>query len=57
LKLRILMIVDTFSRFSPAIDPRYSYRGEDVVQALERVCKSVGYPETIRVEQALSSSP
>jgi putative transposase len=50
-KLRILTVVDTFSRFSPAIDPRFSYRGEDVVQTLERVCKSIGYPETIRVDQ------
>jgi putative transposase len=23
--------VDTFSRFSPGVDPRFSYRGEDVV--------------------------
>lgn len=27
-KLRVLTIVDTFSRFSPAIDARFSYRGE-----------------------------
>lgn len=47
-KLRVLTIVDTFSRFSPAIDPRFSYRGEDVVLTLERICKSVGYPKTIR---------
>ena len=43
--------LDTFSRFSPAIDPRFSYRGEDVVQILERVCAKVGYPATIRVDQ------
>ncbi len=49
-KLRILTIVDTFSRFSPATDPRFSYRGEDVVQTLERVCATVGYPKTIRVD-------
>lgn len=30
-KLRILTIVDIWSRFSPAVDPRFSYRGEDVV--------------------------
>lgn len=28
-KLRVLTIVDIWSRFSPAVDPRYSYRGED----------------------------
>jgi putative transposase len=43
-KIRVLTIVDTFSRFSPAIDPRFSYRGENVVQTLEQVCRIVGYP-------------
>ena len=43
--------VDTFSRFSPIIDPRFSYRAEDVVQSLERICRSNGYPKTIRVDQ------
>lgn len=42
-KLRILTVVDTHSRFCPAADPRFAYRGEDVVQALERVCKQIGY--------------
>ena len=50
-KIRILTIVDTFSRFSPALDPRFSYRGEDVVLTLERICGNVGYPKTIRVDQ------
>jgi putative transposase len=50
-KIRILTIVDTFSRFSPAVDPRFSYRGEDVVLALETACKGVGYPQSIRVDQ------
>lgn len=27
-----------------------SYRGEDVVQTLERVCGQIGYPKTIRVD-------
>ena len=50
-RLRILTVVDTFSRFSPVIDPRFSYRGEDVVRTLEVVCKRVGYPKAIRVDQ------
>ena len=50
-KLRILTIVDTYSRFSPAVNPRFSYRGEDVVLALERVCHQIGYPQSIRVDQ------
>ena len=49
-KLRILTIVDTHSRFCPAADPRFAYRGEDVVRTLERVCAQVGYPKTIRVD-------
>ncbi len=53
-KIRVLTVVDTFSRFSPVVDPRFSYRGEDVVATLERTCRSVGYPKTIR---APSSSP
>lgn len=44
----MLTIVDAFSRFSPVVDPRFSYRGEDEALTLERICKSVGYPKTIR---------
>ncbi len=50
-KLRILTILDLFSRFSPTIGPRFSYRGEDVVATLDRVCAEVGYPDSIRVDQ------
>ncbi len=50
-KLRVLTLVDIFSKFSPAIDPRFSYRGEDVVETLERVCAKTGCPKTIRVDQ------
>ena len=50
-KIRVLTVVDTFSRFSPVIDPRFSYRAEDVVATLERVCVATGYPKTIRVDQ------
>lgn len=50
-KIRVLTVVDTFSRFSPTIDARFSYRGEDVVQTLEQVCQDVGYPKSIRVDQ------
>jgi hypothetical protein len=38
-KICVLTIVNTFSRFSPAVDPRFSYRGEDVVLTLERPLK------------------
>ena len=50
-KLRVLTVVDTFSRFCPAVDPRFSYRGEDVVRTLDEVCAQVGCPKTIRVDQ------
>jgi putative transposase len=50
-KIRVLTVVDIFSKYSPIIDPRFSYRAADVVMALEKVCCEVGYPKTIRVDQ------
>jgi putative transposase len=50
-KIRVLTVVDIFSKFSSAIDPRFSYRGEDVVATLEQVCARTGCPGTIRVDQ------
>ena len=50
-KLRVLTVVDTFSRFSPVLEPRFSFRGADVVEVLEEVCRQVGFPATIRVDQ------
>ena len=50
-KIRVLTVVDTFSRFSPVVDPRFSYRAEGVVTKLEKVYGRVGYPRTIRVDQ------
>jgi putative transposase len=50
-KLRVLTIVDTFSRYSPAAEPRFSFRGADVVEVLERIGREVGFPATIRVDQ------
>lgn len=43
-------MVDIFSSFSPAVDARFSYKGEDVVQTLERVCRQVGYPASVRMD-------
>ncbi len=50
-KIRILTVVDTFSYFVPVLDPRFSYRGEDFVATLDRVCRRTGYPATIRDDQ------
>lgn len=46
-KLRILTVVDTHSRFCPVLDARFSYRGEDVVQTLEKVSSAVWFCKTI----------
>jgi putative transposase len=37
IQARVLTIVDTFSRFSPAVEPRFNFRGGHVVEVLERV--------------------
>ncbi len=55
-KLRILTVVGTYSRLSPVVDPRFSYRGEDVVATLDRACRKIGYPKTIRVDNGSGSA-
>jgi putative transposase len=40
-KLRILTVIDTFSRYAPVVDPRLAYRGVDVVATPERACKEM----------------
>lgn len=45
-----VLTVDTFSRFWPADDPRFDYRGEDFVATLDRACRRIGYPKTIGVD-------
>ena len=32
------------------LDARFSYKGEDVVATLDRICRTTGYPKTIRVD-------
>ena len=49
--MRVLTIVDIFSRYSPGVEARFNDRGADVVETLERVCREVGYPQSIRVDQ------
>lgn len=49
-KIRVLAIVDAWSKVSPAIDVRQRYRGADVVDTLERVTSVYGKPKTIRVD-------
>ena len=50
-KLRVLTIVNTFSRFSPALEPRFTFCGADVVEVLERVGREAGFPAAIWVDQ------
>jgi putative transposase len=47
----VLTIIDTFSRFSPAIEPRFDFRGPDVVEILKEVGRQVGFPTAIRIDQ------
>jgi putative transposase len=50
-KIRILTVIDAFTRYVPATDVRERFTGADVVASLERVCAEVGYPKSIRVDQ------
>lgn len=52
-KIRVLTMIDTFSRYVPVLDLRFSCRGEDVVATLEREWTQIGYPKIISVEQGL----
>jgi putative transposase len=49
-KVRVLAIVDNYTRLSPAIEVRMSYRGVDVVNTLRRVELQYGRPKRIRVD-------
>ncbi len=49
-KIRVLSIVDNFTRVSPALDVRTSYRGSDVVETLDRIAAVHGRPKRIRLD-------
>jgi hypothetical protein len=40
-----------------SIRPRLTFRGTDVLEILEGVCKEVGFPATIRVDQGSEFVP
>ena len=42
-----LTVIETYSHPSPSIGPRFRYRVDDVVQTLDRLCATIGYPKTI----------
>jgi putative transposase len=52
---QLLTIVDTFTPFSPALEPRFTFRGADVVEVLERIGRQVGFQASIRSIKAPSS--
>ena len=49
-RLRLLTIVDNFSRVSPFIGVGFRYKGYDVVTALNLAVAQYGVPESIRVD-------
>jgi hypothetical protein len=51
LKKRIKEICETHVRYGyRRVYSRFSYRGEDVVATLDKACRKIGYPKTIRVD-------
>ena len=49
-KIRLLTIVDHFTRESIAIDVGQRFRGKDVAETLERISVDRSLPKTIRVD-------
>jgi putative transposase len=49
-RIRVLTIVDIFSKLSPTIGVGFSYKGSDVVETLEQAVKAQGCPKRIRLD-------
>lgn len=49
-RIRVLTIVDVFSKVSPAIGVGFSYKGCDVVDTLEQAIRAHGCPKRIRLD-------
>ena len=49
-KLRMLTVVDCYTRECLAIDVGQSLKGEDVVDSLNRICRERGLPKTIKTD-------
>jgi putative transposase len=47
---RMLTVLDQFSRQSPLIEPRFSFSGRDVVDALDRIVARTGTPASITID-------
>jgi len=49
--LKILTVVDDFTKESVLIEPAYSLTGDDVAELLDRVSQFRGYPDAVRTDQ------
>jgi len=49
-KLRMLTVVDCYTRECLAVDVGQSLKGEDVVDSLNRICAQRGLPKTIKTD-------
>ena len=49
-KVRMLTVVDCYTRECLAIDVGQSLKGEDVVVSLQRICAERGLPRTIKTD-------
>lgn len=52
-QIRILAVVGTFTRFAPAIEPRFAHRADDVIEVFERAGREHGFPKTFRVDRGI----
>ena len=50
-RLKILTVVDDFTKESGLIEPAHSLTGDDVAELLDRVSQFRGYPEAVRTDQ------
>ncbi len=46
----MLTVIDQFNRLSPLVEPRFSFDGTDVAEALDRVIVCAGTPVSITVD-------
>jgi putative transposase len=47
---RMLTVIDQFSRQSPIVEPRLSFRGSDVAEVLDAIIERTGTPASITVD-------
>lgn len=50
-RLKILTVVDDFTKESVLIEPAHSLTGDDVTELLDRVSQFRGYPQAVRTDQ------